>query len=184
VSATVSIDLTETIVFTALRGLLATMPALGAIAIVKGQDNRVPEPSGSDYIVMWPLLRVRLGTNVDTYFADDDSPLPDVKLDLQPTRFDVQIDVHGPSSGDNVQTISTLFRDEFSTSYFDAGTAAIQALYASDPRQLQFVNAEAQSENRWSVDLSLQINPVVTVPQRFAEVVTPTTTNVQGVYPP
>lgn len=179
----VSIDLTETIAFAALRGLLLTMFD-SPMAIVKGQDNRVPEPVGSDFIVMWPIMLPRLGTNVTTYFADDDSPLPDVKMSLQPTRLDVQLDVHGPNSFANVQTISTLFRDEYSTSYFDAGTAAIQALYASDPRQLRFDNAENQSENRWMIDLSLQINPVVTVPQRFSETVTPTTINVEQVYPP
>ncbi len=182
VSAPVSIDLTESEAFAALRGLLLTMVA-PAVAVVKGQDNRVPEPVGSDFIVMWPLLLVRLETNVNTYFADDDSPLPDVKMSLQPTRLDVQLDVHGPNSLANVQRISTLFRDEYSTSYFDAGPVAIQALYASDPRQLRFDNAENQSENRWMIDLSLQINPVVTVPQRFSEVVTPTTINVEQVYP-
>lgn len=180
-SASVSIDLTESIAFVALKGLLLTMFD-SAMAIVKGQDNRVPEPVGADFIVMWPLLLVRLGTNVNTYFADDDSPLPDVKMSLQPTRLDVQLDVHGPNSLANVQTISTLFRDEYSTSYFDAGTAAVQALYASDPRQLRFDNAENQSENRWMIDLSLQINPTVTVPQRFSKMVTPTTINVEQVY--
>jgi len=186
VSASPSLDLTETIAFTALRGLLLTMVAGAAapVAVVQGDINRVPEPVGSDFIVMWPLFRVRLGTNVDTYFADDDSPLPDVKLILQPTRFDVQLNVHGPNSGDNVQLISTLFRDEYSTSYFDAGTTAMQALYTSDPRYMPFDNAEKQREKRWVIDLSLQINPVVTVPQQFSDVVTPTTVNVEGVYPP
>lgn len=183
-SASVSIDLTETAIFAALRGLLSTMLD-PAVVVVKGQDNRVSEPVGADFVVMWPLLLVRLETNINTYFADDDIPLPDVKLSLQPTRIDVQLDVHGPNSLDNVQMISTLFRDEYSTSYFDTGSAAIQALYASDPRQGPFVNAEMQTENRWMIDLSLQINPVLTVPQRFAaDVVTPAMVNVEEVYPP
>lgn len=180
-SASVSLDLTETIIFAALRGWLLTKMA-PTLAVVMGQVNRVPEPAGDDFIVMWPLLRVRLETNIHTYFADDNSPLPDVKTIYQPTRLDVQLDVHGPNSGDNSQIISTLFRDEDATSYFDAGTAAMQALYASDPHQAAFVNAEAQSENRWVIDLSLQINPTVTIPQKFADVVTPTTINVEEVY--
>jgi len=55
------------------------------------------------------------------------------------------------------------------TSFFDAGTTAIQALYASDPRQGPFLNAGCRRRNRWMIDLSLQINPVVTMPQRFAD---------------
>jgi hypothetical protein len=153
------------------------------VVIVKGQANRVPEPAGTDFIVMWPLLRTRLGTNVDTYFADDDSPSPDVKLVLQPFRLDIQLDVHGPNSADNTQIISGLFRDEDATAYFRASGNNMQALYASDPRQMEFDDAEAQAENRWTIDLSLQINPVVTVPQQFSEELTPTTIDVEQVYP-
>jgi hypothetical protein len=37
------------------------------VAVVDGQDNRVPEPSISDFVVMTPINRLRLETNVDTF---------------------------------------------------------------------------------------------------------------------
>ncbi len=37
------------------------------VPVVRGQVNRVPEPKQGDLVVMWPLFRKRLSTNVDTY---------------------------------------------------------------------------------------------------------------------
>ena len=101
---------------------------------------------------------------------------------LQPTRLDVQLDAHGPNGSDNIQIISTLFRDEDAAAYFDLGPNNMNALYASDPRQMPFNNAEAQWEDRWTIDLSLQINPVITLPQNFCKEVTPTLINVEEVF--
>jgi hypothetical protein len=38
-----------------------------AVEVVQGLDNRVPEPVGSDFVVITPMARTRLSTNVDTY---------------------------------------------------------------------------------------------------------------------
>lgn len=103
---------------------------------------------------------------------------------MAPTQFDIQIDVHGPAAGDNVQLISTLFRDEFATDYFDNCPIDIQALYASDPRQIPFINGEAQWESRWSIDVSLQVNQVAQVPQQFADTLDVGLIDVDAVFPP
>jgi hypothetical protein len=50
---------------TALRSfLLDVIPA--GIEIIEGQDNRSPEPVGTDFIVLTTLRRIRLATNFDT----------------------------------------------------------------------------------------------------------------------
>ena len=41
------------------------LPQLAPSNIIVGQTNRVASPEG-DYIVMWPLTRPRLATNVET----------------------------------------------------------------------------------------------------------------------
>lgn len=52
--------------FTALRGfMLLQLPA--GIEIVQAQDNRVPQPAGSDFVTMNEVGRRRLSTNVTTY---------------------------------------------------------------------------------------------------------------------
>lgn len=87
---------------------------------------------------------------------------------LQPTEITVQLDVHGPNSGDNAQIISTLFRDEFGVESFDSSGFNIEPLYSEDPRQLPFQNAEQQWEQRWTIDVVMQANPIVTFGQEFS----------------
>lgn len=106
------------------------------------------------------------------------------KIAVAPTQLDVQLDVHGPASGDNAQILSTLLRDEYATQMFDDGGLDLQTLYASDPRQVPFVNAESQWEERWVVTASLQANLAVQVPQEFADQLHADLIDVDAVYPP
>jgi hypothetical protein len=57
---------TEANIFTALGGFLtAVLPA--GIPIEVGQTNRIAEPAAPDFVIMWPLSRPRISTNVDSY---------------------------------------------------------------------------------------------------------------------
>lgn len=87
----------------------------------------------------------------------------------QATMVTVQLDIHGPASADNTQRITTLFRDEYGCIFFGRLEPALQPLYADNARQAPFLNGEAQIEYRWTVDAVMQANPVVTVPQQFAD---------------
>lgn len=201
---TVQASMTEAQVLTVLRTfLLSVVPA--GVEVIRGEINKVSEPSGADFIIMWPLDRPRLSTNVVSY--DDHLAVnPGQRNALQPTKMTVQVDVHGPASADNVQTISTLFRDDYACRLFrngpdvfvEAGTpidtevpTAIQTegidaqpLYCSEPRQAPFTNAENQTEFRWTIDLTLQANIVITTPQDFAGAVSVGIINVEATYPP
>ncbi len=85
----------------------------------------------------------------------------------QPTQLTVQIDVHGPNSADNAQLISTLMWSAYASDLFAAQNLGVAPLYADDPRQAPYVNAEKQVERVWTVDVKLQVNPIVYVPQQF-----------------
>lgn len=87
----------------------------------------------------------------------------------QPTQISVQLDVHGPSAGDNAQVITSLFFDPFATTAFQSSGFDVAPLYADDPKQVPFFNAENQYEDRWVVTAYMQANPVITVPQQFAD---------------
>lgn len=110
---------------------------------------------------------------------------------MMPTEVTVQLDVYGPSSADNAQIVSTLFRDDYAIQQFEAfdvappgwlnippgGTIsvpydAVRPLYADDPRQTTQVLGEMQYEERWTIDACLQTNTIVTAPQQFADTVT------------
>lgn len=90
---------------------------------------------------------------------------------LQATRTTVQLDVHGPDAADNVQRITTMFRAEFATSFFGLEQPGVIPLYTSEPHQMPFSNGEQQIETRWTVDAVMQVNPVITAPQQFADAV-------------
>lgn len=62
----VALSLTQEQTLTALRSfLMAVLPP--EVEVVQAQDNRVPEPGGNDYVVMTPMFRERLSTNVDGF---------------------------------------------------------------------------------------------------------------------
>lgn len=158
---TATVTLAESDAMRWLRLLLLT--AVNA-TVIRGLVNRVPEPREPDFIVLYPLRRGRLATNVDTY---QDDLVASVKFMDASTQLDVQCDVHGPHSGDNAQIISTIFRDDYACQYFEREGTTTRPLYASDPIQALFSNAENQGEECWRVDVSLQIEQVVQMPQQF-----------------
>lgn len=181
-SATLS--LTQTQEFTALRSfLLSVLPA--GVEVIRGQGNRVPEPKGADFITMTAILRDRLETNISAWTdgAFATPPVPGTRTDLQPTRLTVQLDIHGPNSADNTQIITTLFRSEVATTQFATSGVDVTPLYTSEPRQFNFVDGEQQSEQRWSIDAVMQVNPTVTTTQDFADQIHATIISVDAAYP-
>lgn len=231
------IGITEQDIFIAVRTALlgfGLKPATAGqvIDIIRGQVNRVPQPQGDDYVVIWPLTRTRLSiNNLDTYTdtiitgsitgnvlsvgsvarggpvlpgltvtGTGVSPSCDILAQLtglpgslgtysteptadvgtgtlylgsetamQPMEVTLQIDVHGPASSDNSFRLSTLMRDFYAIDLFHQINIDITPLYTSDPRQMAFDNGEDQVEERWIVELTLQVNATVTVPQSFAD---------------
>jgi hypothetical protein len=178
---TASVDLTESGVFAALRTVLLGL--IDSVEVVMGQDNRVAAPTG-DFLNMTPLFRERLATNVTSYHDGYIVPGPSIRNSLQRTRFTIQIDAFGGSASDNVQIISTMFRDGYACDAFAAVTSGIQPLYTSDPLQAQFVNSAKQYESRWTVDVVLQANITVSIDQQFAGKAAIGLINVDATYPP
>jgi hypothetical protein len=242
------LDFTEAQALTVLRSFLLSI--LPPIEVVRGQINRVGEPTAGDFVVMTPILRTRLETNTPTYMdavftgsiaattltvsavahgsilvgapvapapgghsvADETyvvaqltgsvpgdvgtyrvsvsqtvasgGLLAGVVETLQPTQLTVQLDVHGPASGDNAQIIATLFRDPIACQAFRASGFPTQPLYASDPAQRPFQNAQDQIEYRWGVDAVIQVNPAVSTLQQFAASLAATLVSVDATYPP
>jgi hypothetical protein len=207
----------------------------GTVPVEQGQVNRVAEPGVPDFVVMWPLRRERLSTNVVSVFDNiitgsiagsaltvtalarsqaplgAGTPLTDgtagliapntaitaqvsgsaggtgiynvappqtlgaetlyagVRTDLTPCSWTVQLDVHGPNSADNAQTLLNLLRSEAATAAFEAQVYDVEPLYCDDARQIPFINAEQQYENRWTMDAVFHLNPTVSTPQQFAD---------------
>jgi len=223
---TPQLDLFETDAFTVLRSFL--LSCLPTIEVVRGQDNRVPGPLGTDFITMIPVLRERIHNNlhdyVDSLFIGSITGttltvtstifgglfigcqiygvdvLPDtiitaslgsglytvsqsqtvtsrtiaggVKTMLNPVKMTIQCDIHGAHSADNAHIITTAFRDVYASDKFAESNKHVYPLFSTDPKQIPFNNSEQQVENRWVVDLTIQVNPIVTVSQQFFDSLT------------
>lgn len=102
---------------------------------------------------------------------------------MQPTQVVFQIDVHGEQGFNNTQILTTVFRSQVAVDSLGADFD-ISPLYASDPRQAPFTNENDQVENRWMLELNLQVNQVVSgFPQEFASTAGVTVINVEATYP-
>lgn len=239
----INLSLTEDQAFTAIRTFLLAVLAPGT-EVIQAQTNRVPEPFGTDFVVMTKSMRERLETNIDSY-ADalftgsitgttlnisavtygslsvgstifgagiaanttitafgtgiggigsyTISPSQNISSEkiaagvfnsLQPVKFTVQLDIHGDLGADNAHIISTLFRDDYGVQLFKSSGFDVTPLYATEAKQLPFLNGEQQIESRWTMDIVVQCNPVVTVPQQFADQLAINIINVDAIYPP
>lgn len=235
-------SITESALQIALGDFIAAATGLPAGQVIIGQTNRVASPEG-DYVVMWPLRRPRLATNIDTTadakftgsIAGATMTITDVitgQMNQGATVFGVgvaagtsviaqvngrpagvgtytiapsqnvgsgtlsagqtgieqstevvyQLDVHGKNASDNAQSIATLFRDQYGVTQF-AGTG-VTPLYCDEPRQLAFVTAAVEYEERWSIDLHMQFDPVLSVPQQYADAAIVNVISVTEAFPP
>ena len=175
-----TVDLTETQVFTALRAVLrAILPT--SVEVIRGQTNRVPPPAVPDYVVMISNGRLRLSTNLETW--DQTDPAPTFISALIATQATIQCDVHGPNGADNAQVMATLLRSGYACDLFAAQGSPVRPLYVVDPKQMPFADGEQQYEDRWTVDVVLQLNPTVHAPQDFANTLTIVTLEVETQLP-
>lgn len=160
-------SLTMTDAFTALRTfLLGILPA--GTEIVQGQANRVPMPQGRNFVVMTPMRLEQMAQTVHQV-TPSTAPAPALGTDeiARSMALHFQLDVYGPSSGDNATVITTLLRDSYGTEAFAA--TGFNPLYAEDPFQMPLVAGEQQWIQRWTIRVALHGSIAVTVPQGFAD---------------
>lgn len=91
-----------------------------------------------------------------------------LRNDLARAQLSVQLDFHGPLSGDNVRIVEGLFRSEFGVEAFVRSGYDVRPLYSSAARQAPFINEAQQYEYKWTLDVELDVAPVIGTPQQFA----------------
>jgi len=100
------------------------------------------------------------------------------------TELCYQLDFHGPAGGDNAQMFSTTFRDLWGVDFFTRNYPDVaEPLHADEPRQMPFINAEQQYEDRWTLEATLQADQVYEVTQEFADQVQIARKPVDIIYP-
>jgi hypothetical protein len=148
----VTVAPTKSDVFRALGDFLIDVLPVGT-EILQAQDNRVPEPSAQNFVVMTPLRMPRLSTN-----REDLTSLGLEATLTQSAEAVFQLDVHGPLGFGNAGIISTMFCSGYAVDFFAARGTTIAPLFCGAPRQMPFINAEKQYEDRFIVEANLQVN--------------------------
>ena len=181
-----TIDITEDILLTAVRGFL-----LSAVSgeVIRSQQNRVAMPLGV-FTEMTPIDSVGMSVNRKTYH-DTGVAGTGTTGNQQSKRWRCQLDCYGSQAHDNATLISTLWRTPYACGLFMTACQAlgipaksIAPLYAGDPRNNNMINAEEQYQDRWTLEVTLQFNPTVTVPQDFADQLNIGLVEVDAKYPP
>ena len=175
-SATVSV--TESDLYTALRVFLQS---LVPFTIMQSQQNRSAMPTGN-FVLMTGLSAPGLSTDKTTFIPGTSNPGNETHS--RSTQWNVQLDCYGPSAADTAALIATAFKTDYAAAQLALAAIEIQPLYADDPRQMTILNAENQYEPRWIVELAMQYNPVVTLPQDFAIGLTVVPAEVDAVFTP
>jgi hypothetical protein len=155
----------QTDIFTALRAILLTIVPSGT-EVVQGQDNRVPAPTSTNYVVMTDANRTRLSTNTEDW--DRVGTNPTVVTTSMAAGIDIDLDVHGPASADIAVAIAQTWRSAYAVQFKAEGGYAITPQYASEPRQSVFINGEDQYERRWIVTVTAQAASSLDVPAQFS----------------
>jgi hypothetical protein len=164
-------------VYPALLALITSVTGLPASNVVQGRPNRASMPMPG-FVSVQALFDRRLRTNVDTW--DETDPSPTTQTLEQGLELTVQIDCFGPQSHDWANMLSTILRDEVGC---NALAPSCQPLYADEARMIALVDGEEQYEERWALDAKLQMNPITTVPQQYADVLELTLINVPEKFP-
>ena len=133
--------------------------------IVRAQVNRVPMP-GVPCVVITELLIVDLSMPHMAY-----QPTDATATIFGPSRIDVQLDFYAADASEYCKAVQSAFRSVWGFEQFPAN---IKPLYTGDGIQAPLVTGEQQWHTRWTLTVSMQYNPTVTVPQQFADEATVT----------
>lgn len=177
-SATVDIRLADlyTKVGQLFQSIVGIDPDTSALVpVVQGQGNRVPMPN-VPFMLVQAFRAGRVRTNVDTW-----APITQLQSSEQGTKVKVQLDCYGPDSETWANMVSTLWRDFYAC---DQLAPTCQPLYGDEPFQGALIDGEDQYEERWTVELYLQYNPVTTIVQQSATALAAEVINVDERYPP
>ncbi|ATI11818.1 Hypothetical protein APO_2017 [Acetobacter pomorum DM001] len=159
----------EETVFAALRTFLTEVLPAGT-TVLQARQNRTPPPRGM-LVLMAPLHRQPIGTGSTRYGAQSCTL-------LRQEQLATQISLFGTDAADAAQTLLTLWRDAWSTTFFTNLVAQqqdmprIAPLYADNAECLPYINAQQQYEPHWQLTLHSQLTFSITLPAATATTAT------------
>lgn len=164
------VSITQDDLMTAIRTFLLTLVDQ---PVLRTPINRAAMPKGA-FIAMSPGRVTALATNT----------VKGTRSVKRSSQFECQLDCYGDKSGDTATMISMLFRDQYAIEVFEQQPFEIVPLYAEDAQQMPVVTGEEQYLERWTFEIVLQFNPVVSMPAQSANMLELSLRNVDRTFPP
>jgi hypothetical protein len=137
-------------------------PFVPGSEIVRGQVDRVPMPRGDCVVITEQTI---MGLSRPRVKHDADNQLDTITA---ANMYDFQIDFYSDFSGGQADAVRTVI---MSGAAWDKFPTNIKPLTCSDGMQSPLAEGEQQYGQRWTITISMQYNPVVTIPQQSAIVV-------------
>lgn len=132
------------------------------IEVIQGLGNGVAMPDGP-FVCFTATKQRRISTNISRHM-----PTENLRNVLMPTEYTLQVDCYGPLSSDYATLLAALWRDSYAC---DSLAPLAAPLNVTNPVQIPLVNGEQNYEHRWTFSALLQFNPVIAVPQQYADVI-------------
>lgn len=144
----------EAQIFSALRAFMLEVLPVGT-TVLQSRQNHTPPPRDM-LVLITPLSRQPIGTG-STRYGPQSCTL------LRQEQLATQISLFGTGAADAAQTLLTLWRDAWSTTFFanraaqQHGMPRLAPLYADNAECLPYVNAQQQYEPHWQLTLHSQL---------------------------
>lgn len=131
------------------------------VTVFYAQENGValpPDPS----IMLNTVWEERLSFNTHDWSVDSEQTIK------QQVQVALQLDFFGPGAQSRLSRFSALWYDAYAFDWFKAQGLSCRPLTIRQLRQVQFINESDNFEQRWSCEITLQIEQSVTLSQTTA----------------
>ncbi|WP_239641926.1 phage neck terminator protein [Edwardsiella tarda] len=131
----------------------------------QAQANRTSMPKGQ-FCILTPLRFERLSTT-RSINQDTGEPSTSAMGWTEVRRADIQVDIYGSGAGDRAVTLETVFASGYAYDQIKAIDARVAPLYSTAAIQAPMIDAEQQWQERWTLDVSLQVHMTASFPQDY-----------------
>ena len=151
-------SIVEQQIYGVLQPFIVTVTGLASNLVIQGLPNRSAMPPASPgFVTMQTTRQRRLNYNIDTWDPTDPN-VTSISIEKH-IKLAIQLDVYGATSEDWANVLETVLRD-------DVGVQALAPtcapLYLEDFVLAPLDDTEMQYEHRWTGELYVQYNPVIT----------------------
>ncbi|WP_392430519.1 LIC_12616 family protein [Edwardsiella piscicida] len=131
----------------------------------QAQANRVPMGKGQ-FCILTPLRFERLSTT-RSINQDTGAPSTSAMGWTEVRRVDIQVDIYGDGAGDRAVTLETVFSSGYAYDKIKAIDERVAPLYSTAAIQAPMIDAEQQWQERWTLDVSLQVHMTASFPEPY-----------------